>query len=114
MRRVLLAATLVTATVAFAAGAPAGAAPAVITATADQFYPSQVYVPQGTALTFFNADGHDHDVTGRDASFGSGPTAKEAASTVVGVESLPPGTYTFWCTIHTWMYGLLTVVGTSA
>ncbi|MEA3075197.1 MAG: hypothetical protein QOF60_105 [Actinomycetota bacterium] len=96
--------------------APATAVPNVVVANGSRFLPPEVRVVQGTGLTFVNTDGVPHDVTAVERGSNGQPLFKSATivtgtSPVAGVEALAPNTYSFFCTVHTEMRGLLTVVG---
>lgn len=76
----------------------------------------EVVLPQGDSLTFVQADPISfHNVVVKDASgqvvASSGYTVGfQSTPTVAGAESLPPGTYKFYCTPHPNMVGTLVVV----
>ena len=97
--------------------APEGATGAVIAgpeATATGFAPPVVAVPKGSALTFINADTMTHDVTSvkrKDGKpvFKSPFTGSGSTSQVNGTKKLAPGTYPFFCSLHTQMKGELRV-----
>lgn len=120
MRHALRRSPLVLAAVSFAAllpAAPAHAAgtPNYVATAANTFLPGDVGVNQGEGLTLLTLDNGVHDVT----SFDTGPdgplfrsdTIAKAGSTakVRGVESLPPGAYSFYCSVHMGMHGSLNV-----
>jgi glucose/arabinose dehydrogenase/plastocyanin len=91
---------------------PASAMPNVIAAARNQFLPAEVVIAEGTGLTFANTDAVPHDVTSDEPGLFHSSTIVTGTSRVVGVEDLAPNTYTFYCTVHTEMWGLLTVVDT--
>ena len=68
---------------------------------------------QGDTLRFTNLDLlAQHDLDSDQAGlFASDLIFGGDSTTVNGVESLQPGTYTFHCSIHSWMKGALTVTG---
>jgi len=71
-------------------------------------------VTQGSSLTFVNADTMTHDITSeaqRDGQplFKSAFTGSMQTAPVKGVESLPTGSYPFFCSLHTNMKGTLRV-----
>ena len=95
--------------------APAVAAPNVVAAASGLYAPSEVVVVAGTALTFVNADAVAHDVTAIENDANGDPvfaseTIFRGTAAVEGVADLAPNTYDFYCTVHTEMRGLLTVV----
>ncbi len=88
----------------------------VIAYTAFSYGPEPVHVNQGDSLEFTNLDmlaGEGHSVTERapagEVRFDSPITKTGAKSDVVGITSLPPGTYTFMCRVHGFMKGTLIV-----
>ena len=83
-------------------------------ATSVGFAPPFVPVSQGSTLTFVNGDTMTHDITATDVKAGeplfkSAYTGSGTTSEVRGVEALPPGTYEFFCSLHTNMQGTLAV-----
>lgn len=76
-----------------------------------EFAPAGVTVAQGDQLLLTNADAFGHDFTLEEydlhAYFGPGSEA------LVDVSNLPPGTYTYFCSLHTFegegMIGSLTI-----
>ena len=104
------------------AGAPAnaGAAPALsgssrnvpasvkVTISAFQFSPSPLKIPVGTPVVFVNKDPAPHTVTPDDGkSFqGTGRIVSGASKTVVFEK---PGTFNYYCEIHTTMRGKVVV-----
>lgn len=97
---------------------PAHAAPVpspVLFAVAQSYAPGDVQVAQGSELTFVNADAARHDVTAVDADGAGRPLFKTRvlgagqAAAVAGVEALPPDTYQFFCSVHEYMRGTVTV-----
>jgi plastocyanin len=103
---------------ATAVAAPPALADEQITARPSNTYANpRVTIDQGELLTFRNDDFAQHNVTsnGRDdagrrlfasATIGNGRTAE-----VEGARSLVTGSYGFFCTIHPFMTGTLTVTG---
>jgi|CXWL01.1.fsa_nt_gi plastocyanin len=77
------------------------------------FYsPNGINVKAGTTLTFDNTDGNFHTVTSGTAE--SGPDGKFDSSLLASGQSFDvkldkPGTYNYFCTIHTTMRGTVTV-----
>lgn len=107
MRRALLLAVLV-ATSVFS-GDAAEAQPNVLVAVASTYAPGEVVIAEGTGLTFVNLDADFHDVTADLGEFSSA-TIGRGTTKVNGVEGLEPNTYSYYCTVHEGMWGLLTVV----
>jgi plastocyanin len=80
-----------------------------------------VVVVAGDGVDFLNADSVFHDVVSTDVDGSGRPLFRSASSgdmiatvrrmPVVGVESLPPGVYSFRCTPHASMTGSLVVQG---
>ena len=69
-----------------------------------------VTIGQGGKLIFSNLDTiAQHDLVGVGASFGTPLISAGEEAEVKGAEKLPPGTYQFRCTLHSWMRGTLTV-----
>ncbi|MGH2684516.1 MAG: hypothetical protein ACRDJP_03510, partial [Actinomycetota bacterium] len=108
---------------AVAAGAlvalpPARAADQVVVAHSIGGYaPPIVVLEQGGTLDFTNADpaGITHNVyedgvPAAAARFASATVGRGVTTPVEGVESLDPGRYGFFCTLHPWMKGELQVV----
>ena len=91
--------------------APAGAQPNVIVAVSATYAPAEVVIVAGTGLTLVNLDADTHDVTAVHGEFSSATIGRGERAKVVGVESLEPNTYSFFCTVHPDMFGNLTVVG---
>ena len=99
------------------AGAPAsaGSPPAVSASSsvtvkieAFQFSPSPLKVPAGTTVTFVNTDPTPHTVTPDDGkSFqGTGRLVSGESKTVIFEK---PGTFNYYCEIHTTMRGKVVV-----
>lgn len=89
---------------------PAQAAPNVIVAVSGVYAPAELVVPAGTGLTLVNLDESSHDVVAVEGQFASATIGRGTAK-VLGVESLAPNTYSFYCTVHPDdMWGNLTVV----
>jgi plastocyanin len=101
---------------ALLAAAPAALADKTITASPSNRYSTpNVTMDQGERLTFQNADIADHNVTAsKDGSDGKPLFASKTISTnqeslVDGSQYLTAGTYEFFCTLHSFMTGTLTV-----
>src|SRR3954452_10840489 len=101
----------------------ARAATVIEAQTVWRFDASTYTVAQGGAVTFRNADSASpgpHNVTAKDNGadgkplFASEtiPNGKEAP--VVGVQQLPAGSYSFYCTVHPFMTATLTITGGGA
>lgn len=79
---------------------------------------SEITIFAGDTLTLTNLDAQQaHDIVSLDWLNGSRRFRSDAAAVgqsvpVVGVETLPPSTYPFLCSIHEWMVGNLTVTAT--
>jgi plastocyanin len=98
-----------------AAPAVAPAEGAIVAGPSNQYLTSSATIDQGESLTFYNFDLAGHDVTATT----KGPDARplfatpiiglfESAS-VEGAQYLTTGSYPFFCTIHSFMAGSLTV-----
>lgn len=100
--------------------APAASADETIYAVpVDRYSSSGVTVDQGEALIFRNADLNRHDLVSKQQAGGKPLFSTPLLSTggealVQGVQQLRPGNYQFFCTIHTYMTGTLTVSGAGA
>jgi plastocyanin len=117
--------------VAAAPAASATAPPALVAVSPPQgstlgFATPQLVAVQGQGLSFLNADTMNHTLTSLATKvvklkyagkvyvtkvplFDSGVVASAAQVDVKGVSGLKPGTYQFWCSMHTGMKGTLTV-----
>jgi plastocyanin len=111
-----LAAPLVAAAPVVLAAPPAGALVQwqVVTAR-NTFVPSEITVLAGDTLVLTNVDLERHDVTALD-TIGGNPMFRSATigpgqqAQVVGVANLAPSVYPFYCSVHEWMTGNLTVL----
>jgi plastocyanin len=110
MRR-LTAVAVAAAAVSWLATSPAAAAtPYHIATIADTYVPASWTIAPGDTLTLVNLENSPHDVVSEDGLFrsatlyGAGTTAP-----VVGVSSLEPGGYAFYCSVHPYMRGSITV-----
>jgi len=79
-----------------------------VTISAFQFSPSPLKVPAGTTVTFVNTDPTPHTVTPDDGkSFqGTGRLVSGESKTVIFEK---PGTFNYYCEIHTTMRGKVVV-----
>jgi len=81
----------------------------------NQFVGGDITIDQGEKVTFTNADTVTHDVTanvkGPDGRplFASGFTDSAMSRAVVGTEYLTTGRYDYFCSIHPFMTGSITV-----
>jgi plastocyanin len=72
-----------------------------------QFYlPTNLTVKAGTTVTWVNHDAAAHTVTSMNGAFDSGNMAVGAMYTFTFTQ---PGTYSYYCTYHTWMKGTIVV-----
>jgi plastocyanin len=71
------------------------------------FEPAEVTVPAGATVLWHNKGKHDHSVTADDKSFDSDwkPQGANYRRTFTR-----PGTYTYYCSPHPWMTGVVRVV----
>lgn len=98
-------------------GAPASAAaPAYVSTVNSLYVPGDVTVVQGGTLTLVNGENIAHDVVSSDVEDGS-PLFQSSVVLGVGataevrrVPTLTPGIYPFFCSVHEYMRGTLTVV----
>jgi plastocyanin len=99
-------------------GASAGVALADQTIYAgppNQFIGGDIAINQGDKVSFTNLDTAGHNVTAKQKEPGGKPLfASASASTgtsqpVVGTEYLRTGPYEYYCSIHPWMTGTITV-----
>lgn len=97
--------------------ASASGAERIVAIPQSQYATQNVAIDQGEPLSFLNLDVLSHDVTAR----GKGANGQPLFSTpligtgqevpVEGTDTLGPGEYAFFCTIHPNMEGTLTVGG---
>ncbi|MGH2716322.1 MAG: PQQ-binding-like beta-propeller repeat protein [Thermoleophilaceae bacterium] len=106
-----LAATVSALAAACLAAAPARAAEQQAYAAALNYATPAVIAGQGDTLRFTNLDAAaEHDVDSDEAGRFESPLVGGGESTLVtGVETLPPGSYGFHCSLHSWMTGTLTI-----
>jgi plastocyanin len=97
--------------------APAAIADETIYAVpVDRYSSSVITIDQGEALIFRNLDLNRHDVVSKGQAGGKPLFASPLLSSggealVQGVQQLGAGSYPFFCSIHTYMTGTLTVNG---
>lgn len=117
MRRAAAAALLLA---GLAAAAPALADERISAQTRDRYANPDVTIDQGERLTFFNGDLlDDHSVTATASAanrplFDSGVIGPGQEAVVEGAQFLAPGTYAYYCTLHPFMTGSVTVTGAGA
>lgn len=103
--------------IASAAPASASAAERVVAIPQSTYATQSVAIDQGEPLTFLNLDLLGHDVVARGKDAGGDPlfstpiigTGQEVP--VEGSDSLSPGDYAFFCSVHPQMEGTLKVGG---
>ena len=71
-----------------------------------EFTPPEITVAAGTEVTFTNDDTSPHTATADDDSFDTGDLDQGASGEVTLDE---PGTYAYFCNIHNYMTGSITV-----
>ena len=107
----------VAAVVAVATAVPAAAAtPRVVGSAFDRFVPADQAIERGDSLTLVNLEASPHDIVSVDVGddgrplFESGLVSRPGDTSVVaGVESLEPGIYQFYCSVHEQMTGTVSV-----
>jgi plastocyanin len=73
----------------------------------DAWYrPDPIRVRVGQTITWKNTDGDPHDVTARSGLFASGPIPTGG---VYHWTPAQPGTYSYFCTLHPEMHGIIIV-----
>ena len=119
MRRLIVALAVI-GVAAFGAGQAIGASEPITTSTTCCSYGKATFtIDQGTVATFDNLDTSvtQHDVTAVKSGKGGAPLFRSATigagqTPINGTNSLAPGTYRFFCSVHaTEMSGDLVVVG---
>jgi plastocyanin len=89
--------------------------PQQIVTVESMFLPGDLVILQGDTLTLTNADLATHDVTALD-TVGGVPLFRSATigpgkqSNVAGVPALEPSVYPFFCSVHEFMTGTITVL----
>ena len=71
------------------------------------YRPSNISVPRGAQVTWLNDDNQDHTATGKDDASWDTQIIHNGLSKTIELDS--PGTFTYYCTIHPYMVGTLTV-----
>ncbi|MFJ2576804.1 cupredoxin domain-containing protein [Kitasatospora aureofaciens] len=71
------------------------------------FQPANFTVHPGAAVTVVNAGTVEHTLTAQDRSFDTGPIAPGTSATFTAPTQ--PGAYSYLCTFHHFMRGILTV-----
>jgi plastocyanin len=108
MRRALLAAVVVLAL----APAAAFADERVYAVPVNQYSSTVITIDQGEALFFRNIDLQHHDLVSKQSGlFGTPVLGTGAEALVQGAQQLRGGNYPFFCTVHPFMTGTLTVTG---
>lgn len=90
--------------------------PQQVVTVGNMFVPGDITILQGDTLTLTNADLAVHNLIALDsgssgplfASANAGPGKQVAVN---GVSALTPSVYPFYCSVHEFMTGTLTVVG---
>jgi plastocyanin len=71
------------------------------------FDPAEIAIAVGDSVVFHNEDGFAHTAQAEDGSFDTGDIGGDASSDAVTFDE--PGTYPFFCGIHNYMTGTVTV-----
>ncbi|MEU8515702.1 cupredoxin domain-containing protein [Kitasatospora sp. NPDC048722] len=90
-----------------ATAAPTGPAAVTVTIGNFQFQPANFTVRPGGTVTVVNTDAVEHTLTAQDRTFGTAPIAPGATATVTAPAQRGP--YSYQCTFHHFMRGILTV-----
>ena len=88
---------------------PAGSSIAGCERTDECYIPSSVVVPAGTTVVWSNDDTAAHTVTSTDESPMSFDSSLFMPDTTFEVTFEDPGEYPYWCIVHPWMVGTVTV-----
>ena len=101
------------------AAAPAHADERVYAVPVNQYSSTVITIDQGEALFFRNIDLQQHDLVAKDQAagrpiFGTPLLGSGEEALVQGAQQLKGGNYAFFCTIHPFMTGTLTVTGSGA
>lgn len=70
------------------------------------YFPKDLTVDAGTEVTWVNEDAAPHDATGDDEAWRTEVLNEDESETVVFDT---PGTFPYYCSIHPWMKGAVTV-----
>ena len=70
------------------------------------YSPADLTINAGTTITWTNNDGAVHDATERDRSWNTALLSQGEAGEITFDE---PGTFEYFCSIHPWMEGSITV-----
>jgi plastocyanin len=71
------------------------------------YHPSNISVPRGAKVTWLNDDNQDHTATEKDNGSWNTQIVHNGQSETIEFDS--PGTFAYYCTIHPYMVGTLTV-----
>lgn len=71
-----------------------------------KYNPSIISIPRGATVTWLNDDKVDHTATAKNSEWDSTIIHSEESKTL---KFTSPGTYNYYCTIHAYMTGTLTV-----
>jgi plastocyanin len=74
--------------------------------TGETFVPGVIFVDAGTTVTWSNLDGEDHTVTSATGVFSGNLPANPGTYSYTFSK---PGTYNYYCAIHTYMTGSVVV-----
>lgn len=87
---------------------PAAVPPSPVQVTIDNFAyaPATVTIPLGTSVRWVNRDDIPHNVVSKDKSFKSKVLDTHEEFTYTFSQ---PGTYSYFCSIHSWMAGKVIV-----
>lgn len=83
--------------------------PASVTIQNLAFSPPTLTIPQGTTVTWTNKDGFPHTSTSDTNNLWDSGAISGNGGTFSFTFTLAPGTYTYHCSIHTFMMGSVTV-----
>jgi plastocyanin len=102
-----------------ALSAPAQADERVYAVPVNQYSSTVITIDQGEALFFRNIDLQRHDLVAKDQAggkplFGTPLLGSGEEAIVQGAQQLRGGNYAFFCTVHPFMTGTLTVTGSGS
>ena len=105
--------------VALVLAVPAAADERVYAVPMNQYSSTVITIDQGEALFFRNIDLQSHDLVAKEQAggkplFGTPLLGTGEEALVQGVQQLRGGNYPFFCTVHPFMTGTLTVTGGGA